>query len=265
MTTRIEQLQELVRTAAKEELLPRFTHVGHDYKADGSLITEADLAIQQRLADQLARQWPEIGFLGEEMAEQEQTSLLESGQPLWCLDPLDGTRNFAGGVPYFSVSLALLEGGGVSLGIVYDPIRDECFAAEKGKGATLNGKPLRVPESGVTLAQCTSLVDFKRLPKPLAGRLATESPYASQRSFGSVALDWCWLAAGRCQVYLHGKQNIWDYAAGNLVFLEAGGYSTTLEGESVFVNALLPRSALGAGEEQMFREWTSWLGVTVKD
>jgi myo-inositol-1(or 4)-monophosphatase len=264
MTTRIERLQELVRTAAQEELLPRFTHVGHDYKADGSLITEADLAIQKRLAMQLAESWPEIGFLGEEMSEAEQTALLESGQPLWCLDPLDGTRNFAGGIPYFSVSLALLEEGGVSLGIVYDPIRDECFAAENGKGATLNGKPLSVPESGVSLEQCTSLIDLKRLPKPLAARLATEAPYASQRSFGSVALDWCWLACGRCQIYLHGKQNVWDYAAGNLIFLEAGGFSSTLEGESVFVNALIPRTALGAGEAQMFRDWTEWLGVEVK-
>jgi myo-inositol-1(or 4)-monophosphatase len=264
MTTRIEQLQDLVRTAAQEELLPRFNHVGHDYKADGSFITEADLAIQKRLADQLAEQWPGIGFLGEEMTEQEQTTLLASGQSLWCLDPLDGTRNFAGGIPFFSVSLALLEAGGVTLGVVYDPIRDECFAAVQGKGATLNGQSLRVPASGLSLAQCTSLIDFKRLPKPLAGRLATEAPYASQRSFGSVALDWCWLATGRCQVYLHGKQNIWDYAAGNLIFMEAGGYSTTLEGEAVFVNALLPRSALGAGEEQMFRDWTDWLGISVQ-
>ncbi len=264
MTTQLERLQEMVRTAAQEELFPRFTHVGHDYKADGSLITEADLAIQKRLASQLAESWPEIGFLGEEMSEAEQTALLESGQPLWCLDPLDGTRNFAGGIPYFSVSLALLEEGGVSLGIVYDPIRDECFAAENGRGATLNGRPLSVPESGVSLAQCTSLIDLKRLPRALAARLATEAPYASQRSFGSVALDWCWLACGRCQVYLHGKQNIWDYAAGNLIFLEAGGFSSTLEGESVFVNALIPRTALGAGEAQMFRDWTHWLGVELK-
>jgi len=262
MPTRIEQLQDLIRTAAREELLPRFTKVSHEYKADGSVLTEADLAIQQRLAEELAARWPEVGFLGEEMTSEQQSALLESGQALWCLDPLDGTRNFSGGVPFFSVSLALLEAGEVSLGIVYDPVRDECFAAEKGKGATLNGRALTIVDSGLSLEHCTSLIDFKRLPKPLAARLATEGPYSSQRSFGSVALDWCWIAAGRCQIYLHGKQNIWDYAAGYLILHEAGGQSITLEGETVFVNALKKRSAVAAGETRLFDDWTQWLGIS---
>ena len=76
-------------------------------------------------------------------------------------------------------------------------------------------------------------IDFKRLDGPLATRLATEIPYASQRSFGSVALDWCWLAAGRCHIYLHGRSHLWDYAAGELILAEAGGYSCTLDGEPV--------------------------------
>lgn len=261
MTSRIEQLRQLLSTTAQEELLPRFTQVSHDYKPDGSLITEADVAVQECLREQLAARWPDIELLGEEMSREEQSALLASGRPLWCLDPLDGTRNFAGGIPFFSVSLALLEAGRVSLGLVYDPVRDECFAARRGEGASLNGQALKVPASGVTLKQSTALVDFKRLPADLAGRLAREAPYASQRSFGSVALDWCWLAAGRCQVYLHGSQKIWDYAAGHLIFHEAGGFSTTLEGEAVFVNALSPRSAVGAGEAAMFKAWTDWLGV----
>lgn len=262
MTKRIEELQDLIRAAAREELLPRFTKVSHEFKADGSVITEADLAIQQRLAEEMAARWPDVGFLGEEMTAEQQSVLLESGQALWCLDPLDGTRNFSGGIPFFSVSLALLEAGEVSLGIVYDPVRDECFAAEKDRGATLNDRALTIADSGLSLRQCTSLIDFKRLPKALATRLASEGPYASQRSFGSVALDWCWLAAGRCQIYLHGKQNIWDYAAGNLIFHEAGGQSITLEGETVFVNALLKRSAVAAGEARLFEAWTDWLGIS---
>jgi myo-inositol-1(or 4)-monophosphatase len=230
-------------------------------KADGSIITEADLVMQQRIAGELRRIRPDTVFLGEEMSTADQDDLLHRDKPLWCLDPLDGTSNFAAGIPYFSVSLALLEQGRARAGVVYDPLRDECFTALHGKGAWLNGVELTPVHAGVTLQQATGLVDFKRLPRELAVRLVTGTPYASQRSFGSVALDWCWIAAGRCHVYLHGRQNIWDYAAGHLILQEAGGHATTLSGEPVFVNALQPRSAVAALDVALFDEWTRWLGV----
>jgi len=257
----LTQLREIVVTAAREELLPRFAKVARGRKADGSVITEADLVVQECIARQLQAHWPDSVFLGEEMAASEQDALLRSGRLLWCLDPLDGTGNFAAGIPYFSVSLALLEQGGIAAGIVYDPQRDECFAALRGQGATLNGVALTASRAGVSLRQATAMIDFKRLPRELAVRLVTEIPYASQRSFGSVALDWCWIAAGRCHVYLHGKQNIWDYAAGSLVLDEAGGHSLTLSGKRVFVNALQARSAVAALDAKLFAEWTRWLGI----
>jgi myo-inositol-1(or 4)-monophosphatase len=257
----LERLRGVVISAAREELLPRFARVERGRKADGSIITKADLVVQQRIAAELLKHWPDTVFLGEEMSAAEQDALLHQDKPLWCLDPLDGTSNFAAGIPYFSVSLALLEQGRVVTGIVYDPVRDECFTALRGRGAWLNGSVLTSVCAGVTLQQATSLVDFKRLPRELAVRLVSEIPYASQRSFGSVALDWCWIAAGRCHVYLHGRQNIWDYAAGNLVLQEAGGHATTLAGEPVFVNALQPRSAVAALDADLFGEWTRWLGI----
>jgi myo-inositol-1(or 4)-monophosphatase len=258
----LECLREVVVSAACEELLPRFARVERGRKADGSIITEADLVVQQRIAGELRKHWPDTVFLGEEMSAAEQDALLQQDKPLWCLDPLDGTSNFAAGIPYFSVSLALLEQGRVMAGIVYDPVRDECFTALRGTGAWLNGAALTAVPAGVTLQQATSLVDFKRLPRELAVRLVTGIPYASQRSFGSVALDWCWIAAGRCHVYLHGRQNIWDYAAGHLVLQEAGGHSMTLSGEPVFINALQPRSAVAAVDMDLFGEWIRWLGIT---
>jgi myo-inositol-1(or 4)-monophosphatase len=88
----------------------------------------------------------------------------------------------------------------------------------------------------------------------------TDTPYASQRSFGSVALDWCWLAAGRCHVYLHGRSNIWDYAAGNYIFEAAGGHAATLQGEAVFTAALTPRSSVAAVDRPLFEAWSAWLG-----
>ncbi len=263
MTYSLATLQGIIIPAAREELLPRFTRVERQHKRDGSVITEADLAMQSRIAADLQAQWPDTVFLGEEMAEQEQAGLLASEQPVWCLDPLDGTSNFAAGIPFFCVSLALLQGGKVTLGIIYDPVRDECFSADAATGAQLNGESLRVKASGLTLAQTSALIDFKRLAPALATRLVTEIPYASQRSFGSVALDWCWLAAGRCHVYLHGRSGLWDYAAGNYIFHQAGGHSCSLDGEPVFTHALTPRSSVAAVDEDLFREWTAWLGIRV--
>jgi myo-inositol-1(or 4)-monophosphatase len=257
----LAQIKSILINAAKEELLPRFAHVKRQQKADGSILTEADMATQQRIARQLLEQWPETTFLGEEMSAQEQQRLLNSEQPIWCLDPLDGTSNFAAGIPYFAVSLALLEAGRVTLGIVYDPIRDECFAAAESVPATLNASPLPPVTSDLSLSQCIAIIDFKRLTRDLAARLVTDIPYASQRSFGAVALDWCWLAAGRGHVYLHGRQNLWDYAAGQYIFSRNGGYSCTLEGDKVFYNALQPRSAVAAVDARLFDEWTSCLEI----
>ena len=145
------------------------------------------------------------------------------------------------------------------LGLVLDPVGDECFTAVKGEGAWLNDEPLNLAERDGALAGTLAMVDFKRLPKPLAARLATRAPFASQRSIGSVALDWCWLAADRVQLYLHGRQNLWDYAAGRLVFSEAGGHHGTLEAETAGPVDLVPRSAVGAVGARRFERWRDWL------
>lgn len=253
------ELEPILTATAREELLPRFARVERGRKADGSVVTEADVQVQRRLAEALALRWPAIAFLGEEMPASTQADLLSSNRAVWCLDPLDGTSNFAAGIPYFSVSLALLEHGITTAGIVYDPVRDECFSAVRGGGATLNGSPLRSVPAGLDLRHATGLVDYKRLTDDLAARLVTDPPFASQRSFGSVALDWCWIAAGRCHVYLHGRQGLWDYAAGHLVLHEAGGRSSTLSGEDVFVNRLEPRSAVAALDPALFDAWIRWL------
>jgi myo-inositol-1(or 4)-monophosphatase len=257
----MEHLKAVIVSAAKEELLPRFENVERRYKADKSVVTEADLVMQERIVERLTKQWPETTVLGEEMFAQEQQEMLAGDAPVWCLDPVDGTGNFVTGIPYFCVSLALIHKGKVQLGVVYDPMRDEFFAASQENGASLNGKPLQLQESGLRLSQSIALVDFKRLKRDLATRLVSHIPYASQRSFGSVALDWCWLAAGRGHVYLHGRSHIWDYAAGNFIFHAAGGHSSTLQGEAIFVDALKPRSAVAAVDASLFAEWTTYLGV----
>lgn len=256
----LEALAQIVKTAAREELLPRFAGIERRFKADGSIVTEADFAMQRRLAEELAVFAPQYRLLGEEMTAMEQQLVLESGdEGLWCLDPLDGTRNFASGIPFFSVSLGLLIDRKPALGLVYDPIRDECFTARAGSGAWLNGKPLHCHPTGVSLRKGIAVVDFKRLPPALAGDLVARPPYSSHRNFGSVALEWCWLTANRFQVYLHGKQQLWDYAAGVLVLAESGGFAETLEGGPIYTQALQPRSAVAACDGVLFEEWRAWL------
>jgi myo-inositol-1(or 4)-monophosphatase len=270
MSPELQRLVQLVRRAAREELLPRFNQVQRRYKADGSQVTEADLAMQQRLTAELAERWPDVGLLGEEMtAAEQQARLARPGNGLWLLDPLDGTSNFAAGIPFFSVSLALLREDRVQLGVVYDPSRDECFAAERGAGAFLDagallGPPLVAPLAArppPPLNRCIALVDLKRLPADLVVRLAQSAPYGSQRGLGSVALEWCWIAAGRCHLYLHGRQQLWDYAAASLILEEAGGQACTLDGRPVLCLELRPRTALAALDPGLFAAWRDWLGV----
>lgn len=250
-----------MRDAAHAELLPRFSAVTRHVKTDGSIVTEADHAMQQRMQRELVAQWPGYAFLGEEMAGDEQERLTrKTDRGLWCLDPLDGTSNFAAGIPFFAVSLALLLDGRPVLGLVYDPVRDECFMARRGEGAWINDTPLGASAlPPAELKRAIACVDFKRLEKPLAGSLGAQPPYGSQRNFGSSSLEWGWLADGRFHLYLHGGQKLWDYAAGWLILSEAGGHSVTLDGEEVFALGLAPRSVVAARDSRLFSSWLAWL------
>jgi myo-inositol-1(or 4)-monophosphatase len=262
MRPELARARDIVVSVAARELPPRLARADPHAKADGSLVTEADLAMQQGIQEALKRHWPEVGFLGEEMPRREQEQVFSGAvQGIWCLDPLDGTNNFIAGLPYYAVSLAFIHRGKARLGVVYDPSRDECFTAERGRGAWLNGQPLGFQRPVTPLAQGIGMVDFKRLPAALAQRLATSPPYGSQRSFGAVALDWCWLAAGRFHVYLHGGQKLWDFAAGSLVLTEAGGQALTLAGRPLSCDALDPTSAAAALDPNLFRQWCNWLRI----
>lgn len=257
----LKLVSDLVRKVAHEQLLPCFNNASSALKEDGSLVTEADLRVNDVLGSELRKQWPDIPLLSEEMSRARQEQILGSGDRYWVLDPLDGTTNFDSGIPIFAISLALFSDGRSQLGLVYDPMRDEMFAARRGQGAWLNGQRLRTRKDGRSLRECVAAVDFKRLSPELAAALATKGPYRSQRNVGTVVLEWCWLAANRFQLYLHGGQKLWDYAAGELIFSETGGLSCSLDGEPVAVAALGPRSVAAATSNTLFKEWSSWVGV----
>ena len=257
----MEQLQAIVKLAAKEELMPGLGAREFSYKEDGSVITKADLAMQARLEKDLVQLCPVCKFVGEEMTAQQQQGVVSSGEPYWCIDPLDGTNNYAAGLPLFAVSIAIVVEGESVLGLIYDPTRDEMFTAIKGEGAWLNGQRLTRQKNTHHAHRILAEIEMKRLPKDLAIRLIVEGPYGSHRNSGSSAIDWCWLAAGRFDAYLHGGQKLWDYAAGHLIYHETGGQSVSLDGEPVFRGKLETRSVLAVPDETLFKEWYDWVGV----
>ncbi len=259
MSATLKAVVAAVKLVAAEEIMPRYLKVAHQRKSDGSVCTEADTAAQTALTKKL-QAILNVPVLGEEMPDAEQHAIWQSGnEDLWCIDPIDGTSNFVRGLPYFAVSVALLRKGKSQLGVVYDPVADEMFAAESGKGAFLNGEMLVKREAAGSLQQALANVDLKRLGARLVTQLASHPPYSSQRNFGASALDWCYTAAGRYDVYLHGGQKLWDYAAGLLVLLEAGGHACCVESDDFAQGDVWQRSVIAASDKQLFDEWKNWI------
>jgi len=233
----IPAIASILEAAGRDILMPAFAQrdKANNDKSDGSVVTETDLACQQHIQTQLARSWPDIDFLGEEMSAEEQTACLQRGGRFWCLDPLDGTTNFVASFPAFALSLALVENKRPALACIVDPVRGETFTATAGQGAHLNGSAMRA-KSVSKLAEAVGFVDFKRLDANRRGLLATPGLYRSQRNIGSCALEWAWLAAGRAQFIVHGGEKIWDFAAGGLLAIEAGCILTDFKEDSVLDN-----------------------------
>ncbi len=251
-------IEKIIEASAQSSLIPYFKKSISQIKHDGSIITDADLAMQTSLTSALQAQFPQVRMLSEENSVQDQIEVLTCGDDFWCLDPLDGTTNFHATTPLFSVSLALISHHQVVLGIVYDPLRQEFFSALKGQGFWINHETHERPRQPELLRQSIAFVDFKRLKREDRLRLVDQVPYKSQRNIGSCALEWAWLAAGRVQLLIHGSENLWDYAAGNLLLDESGGISQNHEGEAVFVESLEPRSVLAASNAELFQQWASW-------
>jgi len=259
MSAMLKAVVAAVKLVAAEEVMPRYLKVAHQRKSDGSLCTEADIAAQAALTRKL-QAILNVPVLGEEMPTVEQHAVWQSANDgLWCIDPIDGTSNFVRGLPYFAVSVALLREGKSQLGVVYDPVADEMFAAESGKGAFLNGEPLVKREAAGSLQHALANVDLKRLGASLVTQLASHPPYSSQRNFGASALDWCYTAAGRYDVYLHGGQKLWDYAAGQLILLEAGGQACCVESDDFGQGDIWQRSVIAASDKTLFDEWKNWI------
>ena len=194
-----------------------------------NLVTVADRESQQAVTDVIRATFPDHAVVGEEGT---------TGDPgtehVWYVDPLDGTTNFAHGLPFFCVSVALRSRGRTVAGAVYDPARDEMFAASLGGGATVNGLPLRVSgiarlDRALVVAQAQSVDEGEiRAYAALVRRLMQAA--GGVRSLGSPALTLCAIAAGRLEAYCEHAMDAWDIAAGQLILQEAGGTLTTFSG-----------------------------------
>ncbi len=243
--------------------MPRYLQVARQVKTDGSSFTEADIAAQEALLQSLQAISPGA-VMGEEMPLEEQEAQWQKGiaggvDGLWSVDPIDGTSNFLNGLPYFAISVAWMVRGKSVLGVIYNPVSDEMFYAEKGCGAFLNNKPLPIKRHTCTLSSAIANVDLKRLHKKLAVNVVASPPYASQRNYGACALEWCYTAAGYFDLYLHGGQKPWDYAAGSLILEEAGGHMSGFEHDDYWSGTPWRRSVIAAMDADLFEQWREWV------
>lgn len=193
-----------------------------------NLVTTYDKLAEKTIAETVGKRFPTHGFLGEESGHQ------KSGSILWIVDPLDGTVNFAHNVPVFSVSIAVAVEGKVVVGVVYQPMTDELFWAEKGKGSFLNGKPLKV-STQMKLSEAFLATGFPyNVSEDPLSCIETFVKLTRKgipiRRLGSAALDLSYVAAGRFDGYWEVTLQPWDIAAGLLLVEEAGGKVTRYDG-----------------------------------
>jgi len=192
------------------------------------LVTEVDLLSEQYIKEKIATHYPKHQILAEESGYQKADS-----EYRWLVDPLDGTTNYAHGYPCFAVSIALERSGEILLGVVYDPMHEELFAAERGSGAMLNGRPIHV--SRISRLSDSLLVtgfpyNVRTNPASIEYFARFMNNAQAVRRDGSAALDMCYVACGRFDGFWEMGLNPWDMAAGRLIIEEAGGRVTKFDG-----------------------------------
>jgi myo-inositol-1(or 4)-monophosphatase len=227
LTTAIEAV-----VRAGDVMLSRFgTDVRVDKKGAIDLVTEVDLAIERGFRAMVSERFPGHDVLGEEMGGKAGAP----AGPCWVFDPIDGTTNFAHGLPIFCSSIALEMDGVAAVAAVYDPTRKELFTAERGGGAFLNGRPLHVSKAD-TLLDAMLVTGFpydvhQRVDEIVGLFGAFVGRARAVRRLGSAAIDLCYVASGRLDGFWESDLKPWDIAGGALVVAEAGGRVTNVTGE----------------------------------
>ena len=229
MSRYLIELEPIAREAGALLMTYFDRHITIEYKGDVDLVTAADRASERLIAERLKAKWPQHGIVGEEGTRTDTDAEFR-----WYVDPLDGTTNFAHGYPVFCVSLALVRHDDeLEVGVLYDPTRNELFAAERGQGATLNGNPMHVSKTQRVVESIlgTGFPSHKRHQNPnihFYQQLTLHSH--GVRRAGSAALDLANVASGRYDGFWEFNLNPWDTAAGVLIVREAGGKVTRFDG-----------------------------------
>jgi myo-inositol-1(or 4)-monophosphatase len=218
-------------------------HLQVKHKGVIDLVTDVDQRSETFLLGEIRRRFPGQRIFTEE------SGIIEGAEgQIWYIDPLDGTVNYAHGLPIFSVSVAYAEQGEMRLGVVYDPMRDECFCAERGTGARLNGQLIRVAQASdldQSLLVTGFPYDIRTNPNNNLDHYVHFATHSQAvRRLGSAALDLCYVAAGRLDGFWELSLSAWDVAAGGLIAQEAGAIVTNLAGEPDYLTA--PQSVLAA-------------------
>ncbi len=223
----VEQAGDMIRGVhdVTENITEKSSHI--------DVVTQYDTAVQEFLHRELLALMPEAGFLGEEGAHGEITT-----EWTFIVDPIDGTANFVRNFGHSNISVALARNGVSEYGVVYNPYRDELFAAQRGKGATCNGKPIRVsdadPAHGILMCGSTAY-DRELTDRHFAMMRALYERMGDFRRLGAAALDLCYVAAGRVEVFFECRLRPWDIAAGSLILTEAGGKISQMDGTALDV------------------------------
>lgn len=213
-----------------------------------NFVTTVDAAVEEYLKGELARLRPDASFIGE---EQENAPL--GDEPTWIIDPIDGTTNYARGLGIFAISVALVKNGEALLAAVYDPSRDEMFSAVKGCGAFCNGKPIQTAKKPFASSLlCSALCIYQKEFAEICMNIIMDLyPRISDlRRTGSCALELCYLACGRCDLFFEIRVSPWDYAAACLILEEAGGVLRGVGGKILHFDMTEP--LIGAGNPEHY-------------
>ena len=204
-------------------------------KGPGDYVSASDKKVEKILIDELQKARPNYSILSEEIGEINNDESFK-----WIIDPIDGTSNFLHGIPHFAISIGLEHDKEIICGIIYDPIKDEMFTAEKGNGAYVNNKRMRV-SSRSKLKDCLIFTGGPRQnPKDKELFFVEYKNFSSIvktpiRKMGSASLDIAYVAAGRCDGFWQRNLNYWDYAAGIILVKESGGFVTDFNGENRYI------------------------------
>ncbi len=248
----MERLMAIIKKAGGMILAADLEHADVEVKSTrGDLRTNYDTAVEEFLRRELALVLPEAQFIGEESGLQKR----EADKYCFIVDPIDGTANFTWDYHHSAVSIALAKGERILAGLVYNPYLDELFHARAGEGAYLNGRLIQVSQRSLRdglICFGTSPYDKTKAAATFSlARLLYEKSLDVRRS-GSAALDLCYVACGRCDLFYEMSLYPWDYAAAALIVTEAGGMLATMEGEELRFS---DRTTLVAGGPPAFRDF----------